>query len=339
MNLTIFFLIPLAIYLVNKFFFKKKFLLNYSGEIHQKFLGNKNIPLSGGLIILVFLLYIDYQNILFNFILFTFFIIGFFSDIKLFQSPTKRFIIQSIILVIFVIINDIQISSTRIIFIDYFLNNIFFSIFFSYFCLIVLINGTNFIDGLNGLVLGYYILILLFVTKLGFPIEGLPDKLIIQNFVYILFVLLIFNLANQLYLGDNGVYVLSLYIGLFLINFSNNNYEISPFFIILLLWYPCFENLFSIIRKFVIRKSPLKPDNKHFHHLLYYFVNKKFRPSPIWSNNISSIIINFYNLIIFSLGYKYYNNTQILIFIIIINILIYIIVYLRLFNLKYKIKN
>lgn len=339
MNLTIFFLIPLVIYLVNKFFIKKKFLLNYSGEIHQKFLGNKNIPLSGGLIILVFLLYIDFQNILFNFILFTFFIIGFFSDIKLFQSPTKRFIIQSIILVIFVIINDIQISSTRIIFIDYFLNNIFFSIFFSYFCLIVLINGTNFIDGLNGLVLGYYILILLFVTKLGFPIEGLPDELIIQNFVYILFVLLIFNLANQLYLGDNGVYVLSLYIGLFLINFSNNNYEISPFFIILLLWYPCFENLFSIIRKFVIRKSPLKPDNKHFHHLLHYFVNKKFRPSPIWSNNISSIIINFYNLIIFSLGYKYYNNTQILIFIIIINILIYIIVYLRLFNLKYKLKN
>ena len=338
MNLTIFLFIPLAIYLINKLFIKKKFLLNYSGEIHQKFLGNKNIPLSGGIIILTYLLFIDFQNILFNFIFFIFFIIGIFSDTKFFQSPTKRFIVQSIILVIFVIINDIQISSTRIIFIDYFLNNFFFSIFFSYFCLIVLINGTNFIDGLNGLVLGYYILIIIFVIKLGFPIEGLSHELVIQNFIYLLFVLLIFNLANQLYLGDNGVYVLSLFMGLFLINLSNNNFEISPFFIILLLWYPCFENLFSIIRKFVIRKSPLKPDNKHLHHLLYYFVNKKFRSNPIWSNNISSIIINSYNLIIFSLGYKYYNNTQILIFIIIINILVYTIVYLRLFNLKYKVK-
>ena len=63
MNLTIFFLIPLAIYLVNKFFLKKKLLLNYSGEIHQKFLGDKNIPLSGGIIILAFLLYIDFYNI------------------------------------------------------------------------------------------------------------------------------------------------------------------------------------------------------------------------------------------------------------------------------------
>ena len=29
--------------------FLKKNLFNYSGEIHQKFLGNKSVPLTGGI--------------------------------------------------------------------------------------------------------------------------------------------------------------------------------------------------------------------------------------------------------------------------------------------------
>ena len=35
---------------VNYFFKKNMFLSNYSGEDHQKFLGEKTIPLSGGLL-------------------------------------------------------------------------------------------------------------------------------------------------------------------------------------------------------------------------------------------------------------------------------------------------
>ena len=66
----------------------------------------------------------------------------------------------------------------------------------------------------------------------------------------------------------------------------------SPFFIVLLLWYPCFENLFSIIRKYRLNLSPLNSDNKHFHQLLFYFIKKKFNLSALTSNNLGSIFIN-----------------------------------------------
>ena len=61
---------------------------------------------------------------------------------------------------------------------------------------------------------------------------------------------------NQFFLGDSGAYFLSFFIGFILIEIYNANLKISPYFIILLLWYPCFENLFSIIRK-LLRKNLL----------------------------------------------------------------------------------
>ena len=69
-------------------------------------------------------------------------------------------------------------------------------------------------------------------------------------FIYILFILYILNFLNKIYLGDNGAYLIGLIFSICLIDFYNDNHtSISPFFIVLLLWYPAFENLFSILRK------------------------------------------------------------------------------------------
>ena len=73
-----------------------------------------------------------------------------------------------------------------------------------------------------------------------------------------------------MYLEDSGSYLIGISIGSLLILIYKEISFISPFFIVLLLWYPCFENLFSIIRKFNL--SPLNADNKHLHHLLFYYL-------------------------------------------------------------------
>ena len=39
--------------------------------------------------------------------------------------------------------------------------------------------------------------------------------------------------------------ILSLLVGFFLINFSQINNTVSPYLFVVLLWYPCFELLFS----------------------------------------------------------------------------------------------
>ena len=63
-----------------------------------------------------------------------------------------------------------------------------------------------------------------------------------------------------MFIGDSGSYVLGFIFGYLLIEVYITNQNLSPFYIILLVWYPCFETLFSIIRKFRLNRSPILPD-------------------------------------------------------------------------------
>ena len=296
----------------------------------------KSVPLSGGIFIFGVFLIIFYKDYtLFCIALSLIFLLGFFSDIKFLSSPKYRLLFQVIIIFLFVYLSNLQIYPTRVLFLDAALENIWISYFFSTFCILVAINGTNFIDGLNGLVLGYYLIISVIIIKLGLSIQS--DVLHNQIIFLIIFLTFLFllNLLNQFYIGDSGAYSLGFVFGFLLISFYLYNKNISPFFIVLLLWYPCFENLFSIIRKYKFKKSPIFPDEKHLHQLLFFFIYKKLKLKNIYLNNLSSCLINFYNLIIFSLASVYIHHTQYQIMLILFNIILYIIVYLKLFNFKY----
>ena len=338
MNYLFFFLIPIFIYLFNSYFIKNKYLLNFSGETHQKFLGTTKVPLSGGVFLILFLsIILIEKDIITYFFMILIFTLGLFSDLKILSLPSRRLFYQFILIIFFVYFSDINTISTRIIFIDYALQNYYVSIFFTTFCLIILVNGTNFIDGLNGLVLTYYLIVIALLYKLNLLTGINLSDFTVLNLFYLLFIMIIFNLFNKFYLGDSGAYLLGLFIGYILIKIHNYNPNISPFFIVLLLWYPCFENLFSIIRKYKLGKSPVFPDNRHFHQLLFYFLKKKFKFGNLACNNYSGIIINFYNLFILFFGSFNIYNTELLITLIFINILFYITIYLKLLNFKYKI--
>ena len=86
-------------------------------------------------------------------------------------------------------------------------------------------------------------------------------------------------------LGDAGAYVLSFFVGYLILLCHNSNPNISPYFFITLLWYPCYENLFSILRKFKLNKSPIKPDNNHLHQLIFFYLKKKYKLKNIFANN------------------------------------------------------
>ena len=105
-------------------------------------------------------------------------------------------------------------------------------------------------------------------------------------------------------LGDAGAYVLSFFVGYLIIICHSSNPDISPYFFITLLWYPCYENLFSIIRKLKNKFSPLSPDNNHLHQLIYQKFNKIISDKVI-ANNASSILINIANFIILLLAARY----------------------------------
>ena len=333
-------LLPILIFFINFIFKINNLIPNYSGEKHQKFVGGNNIPLSGGIFLFIFTIFIFFNNFsLFNIFIFLIFILGLASDINIISSPRLRFFLQAALIFCFVYFSNLHIESTRIYFLDFFLNNILLSYLFTAFCLMIVINGANFIDGLNGLVLGYYLMISIIIFKFGFFVDlDINEKQIIF-FIILLSFLFLFNIFNQLYLGDSGAYLLSFILGFFLISIYKQSQNISPFFIVLLLWYPCFENLFSIIRKFRFKRSPIHPDNNHFHQLLFYFIKIKLKYKNQLSNNLSSLIIIFYNMIIFLLSCSDIANTQYQIGLISINIIFYIFFYIRLMSFKYNLKN
>ena len=278
----------ILLYILNHKFFnfhkKKK-------EKHQKYINDKiALPIGGHTILLFIIFFNFFLNYVELFFLTLIFMIGILSDYKLFNSPKKRLITQALIILFFIFYSEVEIISTRIDFFDTLLNNIYINLFFTAFCILILINGTNFIDGLNGLVIGYYSIVLIILLNSNFNLNIERDLLI--NFLFIFAVLLFFNFFNKIFLGDNGSYLLGFLFSIYLINIHAANSNTSPYFIILLLWYPCIENLFSIIRKMITKVRAVNPDNDHLHHLLFLYVLNIFKiKNKLIANNLSSIII------------------------------------------------
>ena len=327
-------LIPL-IFIVNYILTKKKILLNYTGQKHQVYTYKNQVPLSGGIfIILFFIININYLEVNLIIFFFIFFIIGLFTDLNIIKSPSLRFLIQILFLIFFIINFDLSINDIRIDILNIFLENYYFNIFFVLFCLLVLVNGSNFIDGNNCLAIGYFLIIYLAITNLYFNNNIYLEISMLTYFLITLFILFIFNLFNKLYLGDNGIYLLSIYTGFTLIILFKNNPEFSPYFIVNLLWYPAFEILFSMLRKLRVKFSPMEPDILHLHQLIYYYFNKKFKYKKKILNSLTGISINIYNFIIIYFASINIYNTKNQILFLSISLSIYLLSYI--FFLNYK---
>ena len=334
-----FYLLTLTIFIlfINKFLLLKNILISETGDIHQKFASKSPVPLTGGLFIFLGYLYFLNEKI-FSFILFSFiiFVLGIFSDLKIIKSAKKRFLLQIFLILSYIIFNDVQISDTRMFFLDNILHNDYINYLFVTFCVLIIINGSNFMDGMNTLCVGYYLLIsaIIFFLQMN-EIITIKDISIFYIFILILFVFLL-NLINKVYLGDSGSYLLGFSFSIFLINIYKFNQHISPFFIVLLLWYPSYENLFSIIRKNIIKRSPMHPDAKHIHQLIFFYIKKKYDLNTFLANTLTAQIINFYNLIIFSIGLYFITKSDIQIFLILFSVGIYTLAYVKFFKLKYQ---
>ena len=331
MNIVGIVIAVLFIITISNFVFKKFNILIDQTNIstHKSFIdGHKTTPLLGGFVfflILVFFLPENYQY--FTILIFFIFLTGLLSDLDILHSPLFRIIFQTIIIVVYLFLFDNFVSSIRVDFFDNLLNIFFIKLFFTSFCILVLINGTNFIDGVNTLVVGYFILVasnILYLTE----VIGLDlDILLVSTCLTCLVVIYIFNFFGKIYLGDGGAYLVSFVAGVTLIKFSNDNYLVSPYYIVALLWYPAYENLFSIIRKKISKKSPSVPDNEHLHQFIYLYLDKLFNIDKNFSNTLSGVLICLYNLFYFLFIFDEYNQTEILAYSIIFNVLFYNLLY------------
>ena len=169
MSFEFFFVI--IIFLSFLLFFKKFKLLSENKDlsIHKKFIKDNKPPiLIGGIFLVsVIISFSDYNFYLVKLPLIFTFILGLFSDKNILANPKFRLFLQLLILLYVVVINDLKILDLRNNIANIILSYSIFNILFTIFCLAILMNGSNFIDGLNGLLVGYALLVLsslLFIT-------------------------------------------------------------------------------------------------------------------------------------------------------------------------------
>ena len=116
------------------------------------------------------------------------------------KSAKKRLIFQFIIVLIFIISNDIQIINTRVNLLEKLISNNYINYIFVCFCVLIVINGSNFFDGLNTLSTGYYLLITSIMIYLNFMNVTVFQYLFLDNLLFILIIIYIYNLLNKVLL-------------------------------------------------------------------------------------------------------------------------------------------
>lgn len=299
-------------------------------ESHKSLLRFENsVPLSGTIYFLPVVLTLFYKFELEVIIVCSlFFILGLLSDLKSLSSYKLRLLIQiSLLIFLFIINKELEIY-TRLKLIDNLMIYDFPRIIICTFFFMVLINGFNLIDGTNCLCTLNFLIILLFIY---FTIHKMNIDFIsyeINFLIIFIAIFLILNFFGLNFLGDGAAYGIGFLIGYILVKISLIDQSISPYYIANLLWYPAFENLFSILRRTFKSNNNYLPDNDHLHHLIYkFFIKKKYFLKNFLQSSIVGILINFVLLFSYLIGYLYLTNTVIQSILIFIGVSLYLTAY------------
>ena len=193
-NLAVFPLYLILFYLIGLVFKNRNYLLDKTKiSKHKTFVSKKQVPISGGILFYtLIILFFNGFDIIDKIFLFFILFVGLLSDTNILSSALKRFILQSIVIISYVYTQEIYILETRIDFFDKLLESSqLIKIVFTSFCIITLVNGTNFIDGTNVLASGYVFNVLLGLTLFLLNFESTYEDQNIQTFIYFLAVFLI----------------------------------------------------------------------------------------------------------------------------------------------------
>ena len=248
------------------------------------------------LLTLVFLFLFFFKNIFFlEYVSFCtlFFLLGLADDFKIDIRPKFRLLAMIAVLLVLVAINDLYIEKSGLSFLNNLLAIDIFALFFVSLCFLFIINGSNLIDGFNGLLGIHAIIIFMVLFFINFFGENYNLTRVLFYIILLLIIFLKFNFPKaKMFLGDSGAYLIGVLIAISAIKTSIANPSISPFFFCVLLFYLFFEVFFSFFRKiFVENKTPLFPDSKHLHMFLYKFLLKKYK-TKLESNYMVSVYIN-----------------------------------------------
>ena len=218
--------------------------------------------------IIILILTNKFQNNFFNFFLIlSFFFVALIDDIKN-LNPNLKIILSIIICFIGISLDsELKINNLFFFYSDsiYLNNNSFFNYVLPILCILLFLNAFNFIDGINGLAS---------TVGLSFFLYLIIKNPLILNLYYFFIISLLFflfiNTKYKVFLGDSGNYLISICIAMILLKENSDQpslYYAEEIFLLLLI--PGLDMLRLFIVRIFNKNNPFKGDHNHLHHRLF----------------------------------------------------------------------
>lgn len=203
-----------------------------------------------------------------------------------------------------------------------------------------LTHAFNIIDGYNGLAGSVTVVISAALAYMALKVGDRQLAAIAICVVATTLGFLVWNYPRgMLFAGDGGAYFWGMNLGILSVLLIQRHSVISPWFVALLLIYPVWETVFSIIRKTLNGVSPGMADSLHLHHMVYRRIVKKVLDEDeakrlLSRNNRTTPYLVGFTMLTVLPALIFWNNTPALMFFCMIFIVSYVAVYVALFNPK-----
>ena len=261
---------------------------------------------------------------------------GLIEDMVACVSPYKRLLTTFLSIIITFFVLDIKIDNLGFDWIDQILfTYTIITLLFTMLAVAAVVNSLNIIDGFNGILGGYSILVCLAISYVAYILD---DTLILQiNSIIIASILgfFVFNFPRgKIFMGDGGAYFIGFIMSIIGLMLVIRNEEITHWFILLLFIYPLYEIVFSIYRRMIHNIDTTQPDAKHLHSLVYLkliscdrFRHNKLNcnsavspfmwllsltgiiPAVVWFDNQTALIVwAFVFMLMYTIIYKYLSS-------------------------------
>jgi len=145
------------------------------------------------------------------------------------------------------------------------------SIIFTCFAVAGVTNAFNIIDGYHGLVSIVACIILIAIAYVAFQVQDFAVMSCAFAAIGAALGFVMWNYPRGLiFLGDGGAYLLGFWVAELSILLVTRNIAISKWFPVLICIYPIFETIFTIYRRFILKRTQVgMPDAIHLHQLIY----------------------------------------------------------------------
>ena len=237
---------------------------------------------------------------------------GFLEDLTRKVSPYSRLLFAFGAAAVAFVLLDARITDLDLPYDDYLFQYQIFSFGFTLFAIGGFAHATNIIDGMNGLSGFVATAILAAIATVAWQVG---DERILCAALIVMGATIGFLVWNfprgVIFAGDGGAYFLGFAIATLAVLLVHRNSEVSPWFALLVLWYPVWETMYSMFRRRIRGRSPADPDGLHLHTLVYRRI-VKLHTRPVARSAVTTLIMLALNVLTVVPAVLFWDETWIL---------------------------